>query len=340
MSDHAVPGDLLYGIDVGVGEPLRVAGALSPQAKIRVDLHTAGERLLEATELALHGHLDPSVADTLSIRFQQAANDAQGKIAVIADVDADLAADLAGEQERTLSAQADLLASLGLLADVDAQVVLGRLEAAARVEADAAKKLRIAVDTRLGGPGLQEHAQAALDVAVKAVADAQAEAAAAKPGLTATANADVTAQVNAANRALLSGQALLEAGAYVEAADLLTTASRLADEATLLSDILVDLDLNANLNADSVLNTVRSRGQSQVRVDVEADVEVDEPVNTDVEVEGEVDLNSDSAHQEHKKEQKKEDELLDLDGLLPDTGIEIDVNGHVLDVDEVIDLPL
>ncbi len=75
-SEGTVPGDLLYGVKVGVVEPIQTALMFSPQAQTAWQQTLAVRRLKEATTLASEGALTKTTEERLAVRFSRSAQQA------------------------------------------------------------------------------------------------------------------------------------------------------------------------------------------------------------------------------------------------------------------------
>ncbi|MHB0865607.1 MAG: DUF5667 domain-containing protein [Minisyncoccota bacterium] len=82
-AEGTLPGDTLYPIKVGVLEPLRVALAITPEAKASLRMSFAEHRADEAAVLSHEGKLSPSTEASLVENFVSNANAATSEVAVV-----------------------------------------------------------------------------------------------------------------------------------------------------------------------------------------------------------------------------------------------------------------
>jgi hypothetical protein len=269
--------------------------------------------------LALTDDLTDGIVRDLSKNLQTALNDVQYRIAVLANKNPDTATGLAAQVEKSLNGQADLLASVGAKANVEGRAALSKLENALRLEADAAKKLRIAAEEKAGGTLSEDRARAALIVATDSLGQAREKVASLKSSLDAGAATDAATQLTLAQHALVSGQSEISARDFVQATELLGTAQTLAAQAALYAETMASLKSTGNLQADSVLGAVKAKVESDTAANANVSSGADGGSSvtggTDSGVSGEI---------------NKAEAGVGTDGILPDTGIDLDGSGQVI----------
>lgn len=80
-AEGALPGNPLYGVKVGVVEPVQGAFAVSTEAQAAWQMTLAERRLFEAATLAAHNELSTTTANALAMRFSMHAANASSLIA-------------------------------------------------------------------------------------------------------------------------------------------------------------------------------------------------------------------------------------------------------------------
>lgn len=94
-AESSLPGNILYGLKVGVSEPLRGALAFTPESKVRVEAKLAERRLEEVTALSAAYDLEPRLKNTLISRAASQAEKFADKLTELEDrVDPALAVEL------------------------------------------------------------------------------------------------------------------------------------------------------------------------------------------------------------------------------------------------------
>jgi len=82
-AEGALPGQPLYAVKINVNEPVEVALATTPQAKVAVETQLAQRRVAEAEALASQGSLDATTSDELEHNFDEHA---QAALALAANI--------------------------------------------------------------------------------------------------------------------------------------------------------------------------------------------------------------------------------------------------------------
>lgn len=123
-AEGSVPGDILYGVKIGVNEPVALALAATPEAKAQAHTAIAVERLSEASTLISNGTLTASASDMLATSFIENASDVAAIAASVATTDPNIASAL----RTSLSNQVATRAT-ALLADGDRSGGSGRVAA-------------------------------------------------------------------------------------------------------------------------------------------------------------------------------------------------------------------
>lgn len=112
----ALPGDLLYPFKIHVNEGIAQALAISQEAKANQNAELAVRRLEEAETLASEGRLNSEVRADIEARFEEHAEQFEGKAAALIEKDEKIEsiADAQSNLEASLRAHAAILADLSL----------------------------------------------------------------------------------------------------------------------------------------------------------------------------------------------------------------------------------
>ncbi len=111
-SEHALPGDALYPVKIGLLENAGGALAQTPQAAASWNTKIATRRAEEAEALAVRGTLSSAAAEELQQRITESVAKAEEASQKISDIDSDDAARLSTELDSSLSAHGEILAQL------------------------------------------------------------------------------------------------------------------------------------------------------------------------------------------------------------------------------------
>ncbi len=147
-ADGAVPGDALYGVDMGV-EALRLYFALDQEAKAELALHFADERLEELQELVGEGGSDEAIGQALAGYAQNLEQAVQAMNQVMAGDEEE-----AGETLRVLIQQQFMLQNQ-VLTQVHSQISTqskGQIEEAMRTMEATETRLQEMLSAGEGGP--------------------------------------------------------------------------------------------------------------------------------------------------------------------------------------------
>lgn len=157
-SQHALPGDALWGFKVGVNENIRAALAAEGKAQANFDIEAIEMRLKEAAKLAANARLSADARADLEENFEAHVESVRAQIASLEERgDYAGAADVAARFQAALAANASVLsegAEAGASGDASAEAraevrarldeimvkVRSTLDAASTISADASAK--------------------------------------------------------------------------------------------------------------------------------------------------------------------------------------------------------
>lgn len=116
-AESTVPGDFLYGVKLGVNEPVRAALASGVEAKASWHAEAAERRMKEAEILSAAGTLTGEIKTQLESNIEEHAVKVAEAVVAVEQEDPVAAADISSRFESSLAAHSALIAQLSINAD-------------------------------------------------------------------------------------------------------------------------------------------------------------------------------------------------------------------------------
>lgn len=228
-AESALPGDVLYGIKVGINEPIRGALAVSNAAHAEWAMQVAGERVKEVAALAADGRLTAATEDEARQSFEAHADIALASITKQTMSSADVGAETALKLEARLAEYGRVLSEVGSAKGVDVSSLASAVEerqSLAASERDRAQTLAFADD----GPHVAVAASRMGEAAESGLSKSTKLAARAGISLDASSASIVSEQLTSAGNTIQNGKKLLAENAAPQAFDAFRSALSAAEQ--------------------------------------------------------------------------------------------------------------
>lgn len=289
-AQNAVPGDFLHPIKVAINEKVRQALAFTPEAKAKVEIDIATERLSEAEKVSARGELSADVRAKIEANFEEFAKRVEDRIAALeAEGKTEAAADLRANFEVALKVHDRILAILadrekddtGQLKDL-VKTVKASVQTTVKARAEAEAKVRAE-----GRPAVEAAARGKMNAAENKISEVKSFLGKVEGRLGADGVAEAKAKLEAAEKAFAEGKAELEAKSFAAAFASFGDAARLAQEAKLEAKAEAELKIEIRHEEKAEMKEARDQDEAQVDEDKD-DEDGDEGEGQEIKSEGKV----------------------------------------------------
>lgn len=285
-ANGSLPGDALYGVKVGVNEPVKEFFAFSRQAKASAEADIAIARAQEIEKLAVKGKVDARTAASLETSFENHAGEAAKLIAALSSA---AAIEANSNFQSSLGAHGNIIAKLAKNQPDDQEALLSFSAKISKADGET-EDAQIAAEAKFKSgdqTGFEASAQEKLSEALNKIDEVNAYIKAKGP-LSADVQTEVDARMQAANQDIADGKTKIDAKAYAEAFIDFQKAAHEAEQAKefVSSDAEIDLEVKSEGKSGETEN--RAENNTEVKSGANENVETnqtgDEGVNANVNV--------------------------------------------------------